>query len=149
MGHYVGSVLIKAPREVVFDFHTDTRNLPKIMPGNIAVVSFEMKGAGQGALIDLKMRWRGLLSTRWLIELEVFDRPNALVDLQIKGPFKHFRHVRTFREEAGGTLLTDDLSYELPFGFLGRIIEKIALAPTIRSQFAFRHRKTKEILDTV
>jgi len=147
MARHISSVLIDAPLEMVFDFHTDPKNLERIMPGNVKVLSCTMEGLFQGAKLDLVMRWHGLITKRWLIELEVFKRPNALVDLQIKGPFKAFRHVRTFEAAGGMTLLTDDLSYELPFRFFGRLIEKLVLGRTVKSQFAYRHVRTKELLE--
>ncbi len=147
MGRFAGSVTIKAPIESVFDFHTDTNNLAKIMPGVVEIVSLSKRGAGHGTLIELVMRWRKIVTLKWLVKLEVFDRPNQLVDLQLKGPFKFFRHARTFVTTADGTKMTDDLTYELPFGLLGRTIDRTFVRRIVAAQFALRHRLTKALLE--
>ena len=43
--------------------------------------------------------------------------------------------------------MTDKISYELPFGIIGRIADKLIIAKMIDKQFEFRHKVTKSILE--
>lgn len=149
MGLYLGSVEINASIEAVFDFHTDTSNLPLISPPWMKVRSIQQEGEGLGKRISIVISQFGIFRNRWIVAIEEYDRPRRITDLVIKGPMKRFRHARTFSSpQPGITLLQDRLEYELPFGLFGKIADRIGGKFFISMMFEYRHRKTKEILET-
>ena len=83
------------------------------------------------------------------MEFVVYDPPKRLTDEIREGMFPEFRHQRDFQADGGGTLLTETVQYTPPFGTLGRLVDPIAIAPALRSMFAYRHRRMKELLDSV
>lgn len=148
MGQYIGSIEIATPIEAVFDFHTDTNNLPLIVPPWMKVKNIRQEDEGNEKHIRLEISQFGITS-EWIVEIAEYDRPRRITDLMIKGPMKRFRHERTFSSPTGGmTILEDKVEYELPLGFLGKIADAIFGKFFIRKMFDYRHRKTKEILES-
>ena len=56
-----------------------------------------------------------------------FDYGNNFTDVMIKGPFKSITHQHIFRFTMGKTMMQDRFSYEIPFGFLGRLFDYLFL----------------------
>lgn len=54
--------------------------------------------------------------------------PDYFVDEQVQGPFRTFRHVHEFTDDADGTTMVDRIEFAAPFGPLGRLVEKMILA---------------------
>jgi ligand-binding SRPBCC domain-containing protein len=53
--------------------------------------------------------------------------PVHFTDEMTKGAFTSFRHDHYFSSEDGMTLMKDVLRYEVPFGFAGRMFDKLIL----------------------
>ena len=135
------------PREEVFRFFSDARNLQRITP---AFLHFEVLTSAPiemraGALIDYRLRLRGV-PLRWRTEITMWEPPFRFVDIQARGPYAEWVHTHTFDEENGGTLVRDAVRYRLPGpGFLGRIVNRVLVAPDTKSIFEFRHKALEEI----
>lgn len=148
INRYERIVLIDCPLEEAFKFHSDTNNLKKITPEFIKVKILK---------IDLPLRLYseimlqiiqfGFIKTKWNIQLTDFQPFNLITDTQTKGPFKIWKHSHCFEDRGGKTLMTDKISYVLPFGIIGRIADKLFIAKMIDKQFEFRHKITKSILE--
>jgi ligand-binding SRPBCC domain-containing protein len=68
------------------------------------------------------------------------EAPEYFVDEQIKGPFRRFRHVHEFIEDAEGTKMVDRIEFAAPFGPVGRVAEKFVLARYLRRLIEARNR---------
>ena len=66
--------------------------------------------------------------------------PDYFVDEQVRGPFRSFRHVHEFREDAGRTVMVDRIEFAAPFGPLGRLAEKLILTRYLRKLIEHRNR---------
>lgn len=53
--------------------------------------------------------------------------PNYFVDEQLKGKFKSFKHTHTFKKKNNAVLMVDELVYEVPFGIIGKLFDKLLL----------------------
>ena len=58
---------------------------------------------------------------KWVTCIAVAEAPHRFVDVQMKGPYKHWWHEHTFIAKDGGTLMMDKVEYELPLGPLGEL----------------------------
>jgi ligand-binding SRPBCC domain-containing protein len=143
-----GSITIAAPIADVFAFHDETSNLPGITPSGIRMEILDVRGQGLGKQVRLRMTQFGILSNIILIEFVEYQPPNRLSDQQRKGPFKHWRQRRDFREVPGGTEMTDTVEYTLPFGWLGRLADVLVVAPRIRRMFAYRQQRTRQLIES-
>lgn len=64
---------------------------------------------------------------RMTARITEFDSPNSFTDEQVTGPFAVWRHRHTFDLMDGDTRMIDDVSYEVPFGLIGRLVDRFAL----------------------
>ena len=143
------SIIIDCPVKKAFDFHSDTNNLKKITPDSIKVKILKMDlPLKEGSEILLDITQFGFLKNKWLIRLTEFKENSQITDTQISGPFKSWVHEHIFEEAAGKTKMTDKIRYELPFGILGKLADKILVNKMIGKQFEFRHKVTKSLLES-
>ncbi len=56
-----------------------------------------------------------------------FESPTYFVDEMISGAFKYFRHEHRFIEDRGKTLMVDKLYFKSPYGFVGKLVNKMIL----------------------
>lgn len=160
------------PVELVFAFFANPSNLPHLLPAwqhariessrLIAppprplaadpALRFQSPAAGPGSEVVLSFRpVRGLpFRAQWLARITEFFWMSHFVDEIITGPFAYWRHrhgaVRETREGTDGTLVTDDVEYELPMGRLGEIAHAPFVRPQLDSLFAYRQKRLLEIL---
>lgn len=104
------------PRAEVFAFFQDPANLAKLTPPWLGfhVLTPRPLEMRAGALFDYRVSPLGF-PQYWRTLIESYDPPHAFVDTQLKGPYKLWRHTHRFEEKDGGTLITDEVRYELPF----------------------------------
>jgi len=137
------------PREDVFAFFSDARNLQRITP---AFLKFHVLTPGPipmraGALIDYRLSLRGL-PLRWRTEITAWDPPVRFVDVQLRGPYAEWVHTHTFEEEEGGTRVHDVVRYRLPGpSVITRIVNTLMVAPDTTRIFEFRHKALEEIFN--
>ncbi len=54
-------------------------------------------------------------------------RPFLFIDEQVKGDFASLRHEHIFKQIENGTIMIDQFSYQLPYGGLGRMANRLFL----------------------
>jgi len=129
-------------RERVFAFFADPANLPPLMPRwQRARVEKAPDAAGDGSLITISFRPVPFFPLRleWDALITEFRWNDFFCDEQRRGPFKYFRHCHRIREERNGTVVSDEVEYELPFGVLGDVANRVIMKRQIR--LLFRHRQ--------
>lgn len=149
MHTYSRSVIIRAPIEEVFLFHTDVRNLIKITPSFIKVNVVHADPPGLGQKVSLNIRQFGVIPLNMLMEFFMYEYPTCLADKQIKGPFSSMIQYRYFEDVGGGyTRMKDVFEFSLPFGILGRLAYSLIVKKMIESMFIYRQNMTKKILES-
>lgn len=67
-----------------------------------------------------------------------------------RGPFAYWKHCHHVKEEVRegrkGTLVTDEVNYELPLGLLGEMAHALGAAAQVRSLFRYRQKRLLELL---
>lgn len=134
------SQVIPLPREALFPFFADARNLAFITP---PAMGFRIRTAEpivmrEGTLIDytvrvaaLPLRWRTLI-TRW-------DPPTEFADEQLRGPYALWRHRHHFTELGeGSTRMDDEVLFRLPLAPLGNMAAPF-VKHELRKIFRYRH----------
>jgi len=119
---------IKADIKIVFDLcrSVDLHKISTVQTNEEAIAG---KTSG---LIELNesVTWRAKhfgIYQKLTSKITEFDRPNYFADEMVNGAFKRFKHEHHFAELNGGTVMTDYFDYESPFGFLGKLADKIFL----------------------
>jgi ligand-binding SRPBCC domain-containing protein len=151
--------------EHVFRFFADPGNLPRLMPAwqrarldEIDLQPAQSPGerpiaAGSGTRLTLTFRPVpfGRIRLSWLAVIEDFRPNEGFCDRQLRGPFRYWRHchrVSPAASEDGSpcTLIEDDVEYELPLGSLGLVANKLFICKQLKATFAYRHRRTVQLL---
>jgi uncharacterized protein YbjT (DUF2867 family)/ligand-binding SRPBCC domain-containing protein len=137
--HLRTSQLVPRPIDEVFAFFAKPDNLARITP---PAMGFERLSddTDMRAGLEIDYRIRPLLGIpmRWRTRIDSYEPPVAFSDVQLRGPYGRWEHRHTFRSVAGGTLVEDHVTYELPLGPLGAIAHRLV----VRAQLLdiFRHR---------
>lgn len=131
------------PRDEVFPFFADARNLSEITP---PWVRFEILTPAPiamhpGALIDYRIRVHGF-PIRWRTEITEWNPPFHFVDEQLSGPYSKWHHAHRFEEKDGGTLCIDDVVYR-PHG--GALIHRLFVRRDVERIFSVRREKLLEL----
>lgn len=137
------SLRLAASPERVFAFHADVRNLPLLMPAPTRILAAPTPtSAGDRQLMEFRL---GPIRQRWLARIQHFEPPRRMVDEQLQGPFRFWRHTHSVLPSAGGALLRDVVRFRFMPGPVGHALDMIVVAPVIRLLFAERHRRTRRI----
>jgi ligand-binding SRPBCC domain-containing protein len=137
---------IQRPLPEVFDFFSRAENLEVLTPPWLKFKILDVKPqlVQQGTLIDYSLRVHGI-PLRWTSEIVEWEPPHRFVDLQLRGPYKLWRHEHRFEACPGGTLISDTINLTLPLGFLGRLAYKIKVESDVQEIFAFREQKIRSL----
>ena len=94
--------------EKVFDFFSRAESLETLTPPwlRFRIETPQPIQMRQGATIAYRLHVRGV-PLRWLTEIEIWRPPYEFVDVQVKGPYKLWRHIHRFVECDGGTRIVD------------------------------------------
>ena len=143
--HLRSEVWLPSPREKVFGFFADPKNLERITPPwlHFEILSRD-PDVSAGTLLDYRLRLRGI-PLRWQSEISVWEPPRRFVDRQTKGPYSFWVHEHTFHEERNGTRVGDHVEYAAPGGPL---VQRFLLAPDLERIFRHRQRILEEIFST-
>lgn len=143
MAIYERSVLLKATPPEVYSFHEDPRNITKISPASLRVIKVECRvPARAGEEFRLVVSQFGV-PMEWVGFWEEAVPGERLVDGARKSPFLRWRHQHLFHAEGGGCVMTDRVSYALPWGALGRLLDGTVMKLVFTMMFLARHRATK------
>ena len=142
---FVKQSVIRAAPERVFAFHelpdALSRLTPPWEPTRVLSAAPDLR-VGSEALVETRLL--GLLPVRWLARHTAYDPPRMFEDVQVKGPFKSWRHRHTVEPHENGATLRDEVEYEPPLGPLGRLVAPLLVDPRLRKLFEYRHRVTRE-----
>lgn len=86
---------------------------------------------GLGEEVTWRARHLGIwwTMTARITELEPGRR---FVDEQVRGPFARFRHEHVFEPARDGTVMTDRITFDAPFGPVGDLAERLVLRRYLR-----------------
>jgi ligand-binding SRPBCC domain-containing protein len=140
------SQVLPLPREHAFTFFEDPRNLFDITPDWLRFVMKDRETKTEvfeGAEFDYTIRWLGV-TMHWKSRVEGYRPPERFTDVQLIGPYRSWRHLHTFEEVPGGTLMRDLVTYRLPFGPLGSMAHALAVRHQLENIFRYRARRIDE-----
>lgn len=81
-------------------------------------------------------------------KITAFNRPFYFRDEQIKGAFKYFIHDHYFEEKNETVIMKDIFEFQSPFGFIGKLFDKIILISYLTKFLIVRNNMVKEFAET-
>ena len=142
---FIKESIIHADPERVFAFHEQADVLSLLIPpGESAKVIKPAKISEVNSEAIIETRILGPLKTRWVARHTVYDSPRLFEDIQVEGPFRSWRHRHVIEPHADGAILRDEIDYEPPFGFLGRLLAPLLVEKRLRRVFDYRHEVTRD-----
>ena len=145
--HLKQSQTLPVDREVLWEFISVPQNLNKITPPDMA---FEIIGESPektytGLLLEYRVKVPLLGWSTWLTEIKYVQEGVSFMDEQRVGPYKLWLHTHKLEDVDGGTRMTDDIRYIVPFGPIGCIANVLFVGRTLRRIFDYRRVKMEEI----
>ncbi len=139
--------VVPVPLGEVWEYFCDPRNLNTITPPDM---NFEILNGGEvpmyeGQLIEYRVEFVRGIRSRWLTEIAHVCEREYFVDEQRLGPYRFWYHEHAFEERPSGTLMKDRVTYAIPMGFLGDILDSIWIAERLKHIFDYRRKKITEL----
>jgi ligand-binding SRPBCC domain-containing protein len=143
------TTFIGAPAERVFDL-TRSINLHK---KTMAHTNEQAVAGTTAGLIefDETVTWKAkhFFKTRFLkVKITAMNRPYSFTDEMVNGDFKSFKHEHYFKQIDNGTLLIDLLSFEAPYGSLGKIAASLFLKRYLKKLLDQRNQAIREYAES-
>jgi ligand-binding SRPBCC domain-containing protein len=139
---FVKETVLDAPREVVFAFHERPEAFSLLLPPWEQTRVLQPPSSlevGTVVVIETKV---GPLWTRIEAEHVAYVPHERFEDVMRKGPFAHWHHTHLFLARGDRCLLRDEITYQLPFGALGRVFAGRFVQRKLMRLFEFRHEVT-------
>jgi ligand-binding SRPBCC domain-containing protein len=135
--------LVQRDLESTFALFAEAGNLQQLTPpwldfATVTPLPIVMRA---GTRIDYRLRLHGI-PIRWQTLISDWNPPHSFVDQQISGPYRLWQHRHTFTGVRSGTLVEDEVRYQVVGGrlvnwFVRRDLERI---------FRFRHEALVDAL---
>lgn len=141
---FVKESVIRASPECVFAFHEESEALRLLTPPweHAQIIQLaDISKIGSRAIIETKLF--GLIRARWIAEHITYDPPRMFEDVQIKGPFRAWRHRHIVRPHPDGALLRDEIDYQPLLAPLAKLVALLLIEPRLRKLFDYRHQVTR------
>ncbi len=133
------SQFVPRPLDEVFAFFADAGNLETLTPKflQFKILTPRPIAMAAGTEIDYRIKLFGI-PMKWKTLIETFEAPRRFTDTQLRGPYLRWHHTHEYFAVEAGTLLTDRVEYQLPFGLLGRMVHPLFVRRSLEQIFDFR-----------
>jgi ligand-binding SRPBCC domain-containing protein len=142
------SFLVNYGVDEVWNFYTDINHLEIVTPPNLKLKIIETSDRQivEGLRITVSGRL-ALYNSKWYSKISLVDKSKyTYIDEMVKGPFKKWKHVHLFSEIGKNqTVVTDKIEFELPFFFLGKLMEGY-VENSLKKIFEYRKIQTMKNL---
>lgn len=143
------TTFIAAPVERVFDLSRSI-DLHKISMEESKEIP--IAGVTEGLIKENEsVTWqaRHLYKTRqFTSKITMMKSPVSFKDEMVEGDFKSYAHEHHFKAIENGAIMIDQLDYECPYGFIGRLVDKFYLKKLFEQLLIKRNQVIKEYAET-
>lgn len=123
-----------------WEFFSSPKNLILITPKHMGfdITSEEPPKMYPGQIITYKVSPLPGIKTSWVTEITHVEEHKFFVDEQRFGPYSMWHHEHFFEANENGVMMTDKVSYKIPFGILGHIAQKLFVKRQLKQIFDYR-----------
>lgn len=143
---FTRTVSLPRPAREVFAWHERPGALERLTPPWETVEILERSGGlRDGGRVSLRSQL-GPFWSRWEVEHHGYEEGRVFNDRLLRGPFAQWAHEHRFRAEGPAACkLTDEIRYELPLGWFGRVGSGL-VQRKLERLFSYRHETLTEDL---
>ena len=147
MHHLKQSQTLPVDRKVLWEFISVPQNLNKITPPDMAfeIIGEPPEKTFAGLLLEYRVKVPLLGWSTWLTEIKYVEDGVSFMDEQRVGPYKLWLHTHKLEDVEGGTRMTDDIRYLVPFGPIGWLANVLFVGRTLPRIFDYRRVKLEEL----
>ncbi|MFO8036023.1 MAG: SRPBCC family protein [Anaerolineales bacterium] len=133
-----------------WDFIRDPQNLNRITPEDMQfeVLQDLPPEMYEGLLIKYRVRIPFFGKQIWVSELKHIQHKRSFVDEQRVGPYKFWYHYHEITEVDEGVKFTDRVSYQMPFGILGKWVHHFLVKRLLQQIFTYRREALEKIFSS-
>lgn len=147
MHQFIRKQFVKTDLQTCWDFFSSPANLKRITP---SYMGFDVKTEVpaqmyEGLIIAYTVKPLLGIPVEWVTEITHVKDKSFFVDEQRKGPYTMWHHEHHFKAVEGGVEMTDIVSYIIPLGFLGKLVEPFLVKPKLEEIFAYRFKIVEEV----
>jgi len=146
MHHLIRVQKLPISRDQAWEFFSTPINLKDITPKHMGfkILTDLPEKMYPGLIISYIVKPILGIPLKWHTEITQVKEKDYFVDFQISGPYAIWHHQHHFRDIPGGIEMTDILHYKIPFGFLGRFLQKLFIGKKVEQIFDYRYRILEE-----
>jgi len=146
MAIFEENILLPIPREVLFDFLARPANVTKISSASMGLEFTEApEVVSVGARIKIAMVAMGQVQ-KAVHEITIYTRPSLIVEVQIEGPMKAWRHEHRFEEAGDQTRMIDRVEYTKPGGIIGLLLSESKVNDMLEENFFQREQNIRRLI---
>ncbi len=140
--------LLTAGQQEVWNFLQDPANLDRITPADLhfRIVSEVPAVMCNGLIVEYRITIPLLSTHTWVTEIKHLREGHSFVDEQRLGPYRFWYHYHEIRPVPDGVMMLDRISYQPPFGLLGRLLHPLYIKKTLERIFNYRQEQLHLIL---
>lgn len=126
--------------EKAWDFFSSPGNLAKITPAKMGfiITSGKQEQMFAGQIITYKIGIFPGIKSNWVTEITQVKEKAYFIDEQRFGPYKMWHHEHHFEPTDKGVLMTDRVTFKIPFGIFGRFAYLAFIERKLNQIFNFR-----------
>ena len=127
--------------EEIWDFISAPGNLKEITPADMGFIVTSNNGSEKmypGMIITYKVSPLLGIKLNWMTEITHVKEYEYFVDEQRIGPYSMWHHQHKIEPIDGGVLMTDIVTYQPPFGFIGAIANSLIIKNRLQQIFDYR-----------
>lgn len=146
MAIFEETLLLPVSRSVLFDFLSRPANVALISDSSLGMKFAEApEVVATGSRIVIHMVAMGQVQ-KATHEISVYDRPVRIVEVQVEGPMKSWRHEHLFEEVDGQTRMIDRIEYTKPGGIVGLLLSETRVTEMLEENFFQREQNLRRLI---
>ncbi|OAI53185.1 hypothetical protein AYO47_05430 [Planctomyces sp. SCGC AG-212-M04] len=147
MAEFENELWLPVSVEGLFEFLLRPLNVQRISDPRLGL-AFEQapEVVNTGSLIAFKVQAYGVVQH---IEHQItaVERPRLIVEEQIKGPMKAWRHEHQFEAKDDGVMMIDRVVFQPPGGMLGFLVKESHIIDGLEDGFQHRELELRRLIE--
>jgi ligand-binding SRPBCC domain-containing protein len=131
-----------------WDFFATPKNLNVLTPASMNIKMLSNSGGEKmtaGQIIKYKVTILPMITVGWTTKITEVNEPFHFIDTQPSGPYSMWHHRHSFKEIKGGVEMTDEVSYSVPLGILGRLANRMFVNREVNRIFDYRFKVLSDL----